>query len=102
MGNSRHLRALCATLLAYGLAWISPATELKAASILTPGSAELIRKSATEPFGLPTALLSAGGLRDKWLGVLRRLDDELVQLAICEGDREGCKSPEALRFLAIV
>ncbi len=26
----------------------------------------------------------------------------MVQLAICEGDREGCASQEALRFLAIV
>ena len=43
-----------------------------------------------------------GGLRDKWLGVQRRLDDEMVQLALCEGDREGCASPAALQFLAIV
>ncbi|MBR0691972.1 transglutaminase-like cysteine peptidase [Bradyrhizobium lablabi] len=102
MGNLRHSRLLRAALLACGMASLLPASELKAASILTPGPAELIRKSSAEPFGLPTALLSAGGLRDKWLGVLRRLDDELVQLAICEGDREGCVSPEALRFLAIV
>ena len=32
----------------------------------------------------------------------RRLDDEMVQLALCEGDRDGCVSPAALQFLAIV
>ena len=39
---------------------------------------------------------------EKWLGVQRKLDDELVQLALCDGDRERCVSPAALRFLAIV
>ena len=46
--------------------------------------------------------LTSGGLRDKWLGVQRRLDDEMVQLALCEGDRDGCVSPAALKFLDIV
>jgi predicted transglutaminase-like cysteine proteinase len=101
MGISLHSRALRAVVLACGLASISPVAELNAASLLTPGPAELIRRSA-EPFGLPTALLTEGGLRDKWLGVQRHLADELVQLAICEGDREGCVSPEALRYLAII
>ena len=44
----------------------------------------------------------AADLRDKWLGVQRRLDDEMVQLALCEGDRDGCASPAALKFLDIV
>jgi predicted transglutaminase-like cysteine proteinase len=34
--------------------------------------------------------------------VQRRLDDEMVQLALCEGDRDGCVSPAALKFLDIV
>src|SRR5207302_11099767 len=62
---------------------------------------ELIQRSA-EPFGLAAVALSSGGLRDKWLGVQRRLDDEMVQLALCEGDRDGCVSPAALKFLDIV
>jgi predicted transglutaminase-like cysteine proteinase len=61
----------------------------------------LIQKSA-EPFGLPASVLSGGGLRQKWLGVQRRLDDERVQLGLCDGDREGCVSPAALQFLAII
>ncbi len=45
---------------------------------------ELTQRSA-EPFGLAAFSLSSGGLRDKWLGVQRRLDDEMVRLALCEG-----------------
>jgi predicted transglutaminase-like cysteine proteinase len=90
-----------AVMLGFGLALAAPVAELNAASLLSPGPATLLRKS-TEPFGLATSLLADGGLRDKWLGVQRQLADELMQLAICEGDRAGCASPEALRFLAIV
>ena len=68
---------------------------------MTPGVSELIRKSA-EPFGLFAAPLSEGGVVEKWLRVERKLDDEKVQLALCDGDRERCASPAALRFLAIV
>ncbi len=39
---------------------------------------------------------------EKWLRVERKLDDERVQLALCDGDRDRCASPAALRFLAIV
>ena len=31
-----------------------------------------------------------------------RLDDERVQLALCDGDRENCASDAALKLLAIV
>ena len=62
---------------------------------------ELLARTA-EPFGLASSSLTAGGLRDKWLGVRHRLDDEMVQLALCEGDRERCVSPAALKFLDIV
>ena len=61
----------------------------------------LIRKSA-EPFGLFATRLSGGGLTDKWNGVERKLEDDMVQLALCDGDRERCVSPAALQFLAIV
>lgn len=101
MRISPYSRALCSVTLICALAWLAPVAELSAASLLTPGPAELVRKS-TEPFGLPTTLLADGGLHDKWLGVQRHLADELVQLAICDGDREACASPEALRFLAII
>src|SRR6266568_3048315 len=43
-----------------------------------------------------------GAWREKWLGVERKLDDERVQLALCDGDRDRCVSPAALQFLAIV
>lgn len=101
MGISVYSRALRVLMLACGLAWFSPAADLSAGTLLSPGAAVMVRKSA-EPFGLPTAILLDGGLRDKWLSVQRRLDDEMVQIALCDGDREGCVSPAALKLLAIV
>src|SRR5690242_17601531 len=87
--------ALAATLLWFG------AADLYAGSLISPGTLDLIRKSA-EPFGLFTSRVNSGSLREKWLGVERRLGDERVQLALCDGDRERCVSPAALRLLAIV
>jgi predicted transglutaminase-like cysteine proteinase len=84
-----------------GMAWFGPVPELNAGTLLSPGPAALVRKSA-EPFGLFATILFGGGLREKWLEVERKLDDERVQLALCDGDRERCVSPAALRFLAIV
>lgn len=57
---------------------------------------------STEPFGLVAYTNSIGGLNEKWRGVERKLDDERVQLALCDGDRERCASPAALQFLAII
>ena len=83
------------------MAWFGPAPDLAAGTLTTPGVSELIRKSV-EPFGLFASPLSEGGVVEKWLRVQRKLDDERVQLALCDGDRERCASPAALRFLAIV
>ena len=73
----------------------------------TAGTPDLLEPSVSDPAARPSRsgchiALSEGGLREKWLGVQRRLDDEMVQLALCEGDRERCASPAALQFLAIV
>jgi predicted transglutaminase-like cysteine proteinase len=87
--------------LAWGVAWFGPAAPLTAGTMISPGALDLVRKSA-EPFGLFASRLSGGGLREKWLGVERKLDDERVQLALCDGDRGRCVSPAALKFLAIV
>jgi predicted transglutaminase-like cysteine proteinase len=87
MGLSVYARIWRAGIVACGLAWFG-ATDLRA--------------EAPEPFGLAASSLPNGGLRDKWLAVQRRLDDELVQLALCEGDRDGCASAAALKFLDIV
>jgi predicted transglutaminase-like cysteine proteinase len=101
MGLFGYSPALRALTLACGLICLAPSAQVSAGTILSPGPALLIRTSA-EPFGLPTAMLLDGGLRDKWLSMQRRLDDDLVQLALCDGDRDACASPAALRFLAIV
>jgi len=101
MGLSGRSHAWRAVVLAWGMAWFGPAADLAAATLDSSGSPELAGRSA-EPFGLPAATLSFGGLREKWRGVERKLDDERVQLALCDGDRERCVSPAALGFLAIV
>src|SRR6478752_10114184 len=101
MGLHGYARALRAGTLACALAWFGSATDLRAETSRSLPASDSIGKSA-EPFGLFTSVLSAGGLRDKWLGVQDRLDDEMVQLALCEGDRENCVSPAALQLLAIV
>jgi predicted transglutaminase-like cysteine proteinase len=101
MGILGHSHALRAVILAWGMAWFGPAADLTAGTLDSTGPSELTGRS-TEPFGLFAAALSAGALREKWLGVERKLDDERVQLALCDGDRDRCVSPAALRFLAIV
>ncbi len=101
MGSHGHSHAWRAVILACSLVWLGPAPELAAATLMTPGVSELIHKSA-EPFGLFVTPLLEGGVVEKWRRVERKLDDEQVQLALCDGDRERCVSPAALRFLAIV
>src|SRR6195256_13429 len=98
MGISGHSRALRAVILAWGIACFGPGYA--AGTPDTSGASDLAESA--EPFGLFAARLSGGGLLAKWLGVQRRLDDEMVQLALCEGDRDGCVSSAALQFLAIV
>jgi predicted transglutaminase-like cysteine proteinase len=101
MGTFGHSHALRAVALACGIALLSPAINLRAATLDLSGSLEMTSRS-TEPFGLVASPHSFGSLNEKWRGVERRLDDERVQLALCDGDRERCASPAALQFLAIV
>jgi predicted transglutaminase-like cysteine proteinase len=100
MGFSGQSRARRAIVLACGLAWLGSVSGLKAET-LAVAAPDLAAKSA-EPFGISATALAAGSLHDKWLGLQHRLDDDMVQLALCDGDREGCVSPAALRLLAIV
>ena len=101
MGIFNHSHAWRAAVLACGMAWFGPAADVTAGTLLSPGLAVAIHKSA-EPFGLFVSPLTEGGLREKWLGVERKLDDERVQLALCDVDPERCVSLAALKFLAIV
>jgi predicted transglutaminase-like cysteine proteinase len=101
MGIFGHSHALRAIALAWGMAWFGPAADLIAGTLDSTGPSELTGRS-TEPFGLFASARSAGALREKWLGVERKLDDERVQLALCDGDRERCASPAALQFLDII
>src|SRR6266550_2871374 len=101
MGIFGHSHALRAIVLAWGMACLGPAPDLAAGTLVPSESPEATGGSA-EPFGLFASTLSFGSLREKWLGVERKLDDERVQLALCDGDRDRCASPAALQFLAIV
>ena len=101
MGILGRWRGWRAVLLAWCVVWFGPAADLRAGTSDGTGTPGIIGRSA-EPFGLAAAVLSAGGLRAKWRAVARQLDDEAVQLALCDGDRDRCVSPAALRLLAIV
>lgn len=91
----RAIIALC------GLILLGTATDLRAGSLLSPGAGVLVRKSA-EPFGVFAFAMSTGSLRQKWFALKEQLDDDMVQLALCDGDRDNCASPAALQLLAIV
>src|ERR1700694_6014552 len=101
MAISAHFRTWRAVMLACSMAWLAPAADLAAATLDPVGSSEPGGLSP-QPFGLVASPLSWGGLRDKWNGVERKLDDERVQLALCDGDRDRCVSPAVLQLLAIV
>jgi predicted transglutaminase-like cysteine proteinase len=101
MGTFGHSHALRAIALVCGIGLLLPATDLRADALDSSGPAEMASRSA-EPFGLIASPNAFGGLNEKWRGVERKLDDERVQLALCDGDRERCASPAALQFLAIV
>jgi len=99
MRFSVYAHAWRAALLACGMALAG--SGAMADPLVLPASLKFTVDSA-EPFGLATTPVYAGGLRAKWLGVEKKLDDERVQLALCDGDRENCASDAALKFLSIV
>src|SRR5260370_1463354 len=101
MGILGHSHALRAMVLAWGMACLGPAPDLAAGTLVPSESPEATGGSA-EPFGLFASTLSFGALREKWHGVARKVDDERVQLALCDGERDRCVCPAGLQFLAIV
>jgi predicted transglutaminase-like cysteine proteinase len=101
METATHTRTWRAVLFLCGMILLGSAADLHAGTLLSPGSAVLVRKSA-EPFGAFAFAVSNGSLRQKWFALKDRLDDDMVQLALCDGDRDGCVSPAALKLLAIV
>ncbi|MHC2283355.1 putative transglutaminase-like cysteine proteinase [Bradyrhizobium diazoefficiens] len=70
--------------------------------VLLGSTAELRAGTLTEPFGVFAFAISSGSLQQKWSALKSRLDDDMVQLALCDGDRDNCASPAALKLLAIV
>ena len=100
MGFFGQSRAWRAVIVACGLAWFGLMSDARAESPIV--SIAELPASSPEPFGLAATPLSGGGLHDKWKNLQHRLDDDMVQLALCDGDREGCVSPAALKLLEIV
>ena len=106
MGLCISAHALRAAIIACGVAWLVPATDAVAGSILT-GTLEAARSlelpsGTAQPFGLAATPVSSGSMLAKWQGVARKIDDDRVQLALCDGDREHCVSDAALKLLAII
>ncbi|MGY3078813.1 putative transglutaminase-like cysteine proteinase [Bradyrhizobium sp. LM6.10] len=101
METAARSRAWRAITVLCGLILLGSAAELRAGTLLSPGAGVLVRKSA-EPFGVFAFATSAGGLQQKWFALKSRLDDDMVQLALCDGDRDNCASPAALKLIAIV
>jgi predicted transglutaminase-like cysteine proteinase len=101
MGILGHWHGWRAVILASSMVWFGPAADLRAGTSDSTTTPEMVGRAA-EPFGRSTSVLSAGALLEKWRGVARKLDDEAVQLALCDGDRDRCVSPAALQLLAIV
>jgi predicted transglutaminase-like cysteine proteinase len=94
-------RGLRAGLFVCGLVLVGIA-QAGAAPLVPFKSADLLARSA-EPFAR-TAMPIAGdnALSEKWAGVEREIDDEMLVLALCEENRSSCSSPAALRFLDII
>lgn len=101
METAARSRAWRAVLVLCALILVGSAADLRAGTLLSPGAGVLVRKSA-EPFGVFAFAISTGGLRQKWFALKERLDGDMVQLALCDGDRDNCASPAALKLLAIV
>ncbi len=101
MGLFNHARALRAAMAACLFACFGPVGAGHAAAPEFAGAPGAASEPA-EPFHLWTSRVFWGGLAAKWQGVAHRLDDERVQLALCDGDRENCASDAALQLLSIV
>jgi predicted transglutaminase-like cysteine proteinase len=101
MDSLDRIRASLVAALACAMICAGTAPSLQAGPIAQPARLAAAHHS-TEPFGLNAWDLSAGTLNNKWQALARKLDDDRVQIALCDGDRERCASPAALRFLAIV
>ena len=99
MGFFDHSYVLRAAAFACGLLSLGPAALAGPAGI--PYGLGFSTE-AGQPFGLSASPVDRGDLHVKWSGVARRLEDERVQLALCDGDREHCASEAALKFLEIV
>lgn len=100
MRDFNIMRACRAFFLACSLAALGIGAAM-AAPMLPFQASHLLR--SFEPFSRQaTTLPDDNALSEKWRGVERQIDDEMLVLALCEEDRSKCTSPAAKKFLAIV
>jgi len=87
-----------AVVLLCGMVWLGSTSPSVAGPAGIPYSRAHLEIS-DEPFGRYVEPFHSGGLLRK---CAHKLEDERVQLALCDGDRERCVSEAALKFLRIV
>lgn len=103
MNSFNHARGALALAVCCAVSWFSTGTGVQAGPIGQPAAlSAALTAAASGPFGRPAIQLTGGPVMDKWTGLARKLEDERVQIALCDGDRDHCVSPAALRFLSIV
>ncbi len=85
MGIFNYSRTLGVAVMAWGMISFGHASDLAAETLLFPSHADRVKKSA-EPFGVFAFRLYGGELWEKWIGVQRALADDMVQLALCNGE----------------
>lgn len=103
MNSFNFSRGALAFAVCCAVGWLSTGTTVEAGPIGQPAAlSAALTAAASGPFGRPALQLTGGPVMDKWAGLARKLADERVQIALCDGDRDHCVSPAALRFLGIV
>lgn len=103
VGLVRGGRQLRGVVFVCGVLLMLCPVRANAGSISSPAViAPLVHALSSEPFGSKVALLMDGGLRQKWLTLEEKIEQENRTLEACRDDRAHCSSPEALQFLAII
>ncbi|MDB5504973.1 MAG: hypothetical protein JWR89_4875 [Tardiphaga sp.] len=100
MTNFPRARGCRATLVAFGLVLLAAGSAPAAPEMTFRTTGPAV--PADEPFGQLATAAYDRVLRDKWLGVEREIEAELLVLSLCDEDRSRCTSPAALQFLTIV
>jgi hypothetical protein len=79
------------------------ATIVTLAALISDASAAIAAQAdISEPFGLPTIVVSEGPWWATWRGLQSQIQSEKRIIAQCRAEPRSCTSPAALRFIALV